>query len=976
MEITLHTENHSYDGVQRLVYINNSPDTLSEVYYHLYYEAFRPGSMMDVRDRELPHGGRLKIDRLPPELQGAVQVQSLKQQGMALNWNVEETILRAPLKQPLLPGDSTVLEMTWKTQIPKVTRRGGWMSGEGVEYSMSQWYPKMAEYDASGWHADEYVGREFYGVFGTFDVTITLPAAYVVGATGTVTNPDEVGCGYQLGAVDTIIVSPASGTGTKTWRFHAENVHDFAWVADRDYVHEITHWNDVPIHLLYRRSATRLWTDAAVWTKAMIAYFSQRFGAYSWPQFTVAMAGDGGMEYPQLIMVTGYRASTSLLNVIAHEVGHQWFYGMIGNNETEEAWIDEGLTQYLTEEATRKLFGLGDNPYTGLDSLVYPWIESPWIDLHQYYQLAVTRYEEQLSIPHDWMREDQTSSLVYYKGMSVARMLEYMMGDSLFDAAMRGFVERWRYRHPSARDFEHAMEEASGLRLDWFFNQWISTTKLLDYAIDDLASERSGDGFATTVKLSNRNEAVMPLDIVLTYEDGSTAVATVPVEEWRKPGVEFHLPRWRWVEPEYTTTFTTPKRVVRAELDTSMLLADIDRTNNIARTGLAALFPPAHVAFYKRWDIRRPFDGRPLDKYSISLRPTLWYSQADGVQLGFRGDGGYAFDRYDAGAGIYYNIKSQRVDYDFSYSTPAGALGTLAELTATAQSTDGVRRWSAGVSKRFKPHYWDTPYTLTAGLSLNHEQLVGGNYPNPVAPWDSGTFNTVRLQGKISAFSYRLFGSVALALDASVASRQEFSQLTLQASGGTSFWGLNFSSDLFAGISAGEPPAQRLFNAAGATSAAMHTNKVQRLAMNIRPEFAARNHLVMPTEGFLLSLADNDSVRYGRHLANIRVMVGNLNPFYQIVRVPLLKEIDMSVYGAAGWIFNREVQWRDLEEINLEVGAVASINPLDILLPDVIVDALHSPAPVRLSFHVPFFASSALIRDDGLKYRFAIGVTM
>jgi hypothetical protein len=973
MEITLHTEDHSYNGVQRLVYANNSPDTLREVYYHLYYEAFKPGSMMDVRDRALPHSSRFKMDKLPPEWQGAVQVQSLNQQGMVLAWNVEETILRVELKQPLLPGDSTVLEMTWKTQIPKVTRRGGWMSSEGVEYSMSQWYPKMAEYDASGWHADEYVGREFYGVYGTFDVAITLPATYVVGATGTVMNPDEVGCGYQLGAVETIIVSPAVGvgTGTKRWRFHAENVHDFAWVADRDYAHQIMRWNDKAIHLLYKRSAARLWTNAALWTEATLAYFSQRFGAYSWPQFTVAMAGDGGMEYPQLIMITGYRASASLFNVIAHEVGHQWFYGMVGNNETEEAWMDEGLTQYLSEEATRKLFGMGGNPYTGLDSLVYPWIESPWHDLQLYYQLAVTRYEEQLSIPHDWMREDQTASLVYYKGMGVARMLEYMMGDSLFDAAMQHFVERWRYRHPTARNFEHAMEEASGLRLDWFFNEWIATTKLLDYAIDDLESERSGDGFATTVKLSNRNEAVMPLDIILTYEDGSTATATVPIEEWRKPGVEFHLPRWRWVEPEYTATFTTPKRVVRAELDTSMLLADIDRTNNIARTGLAGLFPPAYVALYKRWDMRRP-----LDKYSISLRPTLWYSQADGVQLGFRGDGGYAFDRYDAVAGIYYNIKSQRFDYDFSYSTPAGALGTLAELTALAQSSDGVRRWNVGVSKRFKPHYWDTPFTLTAGLSLNHEQVVGGNYPNAVAPWESGAFNTIRLQAKISSFSYSLFGSVGVGFDASFASRKEFSQLKLQANGGATLWGLNFSSDLFAGVSAGAPPAQRLFNAAGTTSAAMHSNKVQRLAMNIRPEFAARNNLVMPTEGYLLSLAEDDSARYGRHLANIRVMVGNLNPFYHIVSVPLLKEIDMSLYGAAGWIFNREVRWRDLEDINLEAGAVASINPLDILLPDVIVDALHSPAPVRLSFYLPFFASSPLIGNDGLRYRFAIGVTM
>jgi hypothetical protein len=280
------------------------------------------------------------------------------------------------------------------------------------------------------------------------------------------------------------------------------------------------------------------------------------------------------------------------------------------------------------------------------------------------------------------------------------------------------------------------------------------------------------------------------------------------------------------------------------------------------------------------------------------------------------------------------------------------------------------------VHKQFKPWYWDTPYTLTADLSLTHEQLVGGNYPNAIAPWDSGAFNTIGLRAKISSFSYNIFGSASVGFDASFASRKEFAQWSVQASGGASFWGLNFSSDLFAGISVGDPPAQRLFNAAGATSAAMHTNRVQRLAMNIRPDFAARNHLVLPTEGFLLSLADNDSARYGRHLANIRVMVGNLNPFARIVKLPLLKEVEMSLYGAAGWVFNHDVRWSDLKDINLEAGAVASVNPLDILLPDVIVDALHSPAPVRLSFYVPFFASSPLVQDEGLRYRFAIGVTM
>ncbi len=972
MEIVMHVESHSYDGKQQLVYVNNSPDTLRHIYYHLFFEAFKPGSMMDRHDRSLPHGGVLRIGELPPEWQGSVRVESLKQEGSPLTWKIDETILDAALAQPLAPGDSTTLEMTWKTRIPRLTRRGGWMNSEGVEYSMSQWYPKLAEYDAAGWHADEYVQREFYGVYGTFDVALTLPATYVVGGSGRVVNPEEVGCGYELGAVDTLITSPASGTGMKTWRFHAENVHDFAWVADQEYAHQIARWNDVTIHLLYKRSATALWAGASTWIRELLSYYSSRFGAYSWRQFTVAMAGDGGMEYPQLIMVTGYRGASSLLNVIAHETGHQWFYAMVGNNETQEAWLDEGFTQYLTTEAERKLFNLGFNPYEGLEKIVYPWVGSSWTDARSYYQLAIAGYDEPLDTYHDWFREDLTSGLVYYKGMAVVRMMQYMFGDSLFDEAMRHYVDKWRYRHPTTRDLEQAVEEASGMKLDWFFNEWINSTKLCDYAIDALSSEPSAKGYATTITLSNRNEIVMPLDIILTYDDGSKAMANVPVEEWRKPEVEFHLPRWEWVMRDYSTTFITPKRVVRAEIDSSMLLFDIDRTNNIARTGFPeSILPASHVAWYRRWDL-----NRPMDRYSIRLRPALWYSQADGVQLGLVADGGYAFDRYNSKAGIYYNFGSKRVDYDLRYDTPIGLLGRLTKISLIGTNADGVERWGVALTKNIRPYYWDTPYTLDVGLSANHSRLIGENYPNAVAPWSSGSYNTIGVWGSIGSYSGSLHGSISTHFDAGFASASEFAQWRLRADGGLRLWGLDVGGDFFFGTSTGEPPAQLRFNAAGASSVTMHDNVVQRLAMNIRPEFAARNHLVLPGEGYLLAFAGNDSARFGKHLLNMRITVGDLNPFNRFLRVPFLKEFDLGLYGAGGWIFDRSARFSDLEDINLEAGAEVSIDLLRTFLPNVLVNALDSPAPLRLSFYLPFYAHSKLLPAEGFAYRYAIGVSM
>lgn len=971
------TDRHSYEGTQRLVYYNNSPDTITEVHYHLFYEAFKPGSMMDIRDREV-FGGGLGIGELAPDEQGSVNVGELRQDGRGVEWSVDQTVLHATLWRPVPPGDSTVLQMRWRTRIPQLTRRGGWMSREGIEFSMAQWYPKLAAYDEHGWHHDEYVGREFYGVFGAYDVAITLPARYVLGATGAVTNPDEVGCGYQLGAVDTVIF-PSGGSGTKTWRFHADSVHDFAWVADPDYVHHIGRWEDVTIHVLVAQYLNDLWRFVRPWTQSMMDYYSQRFGRYSWPQFTVAMAGDGGMEYPQLIMITGQRTPPSLAGVIAHELGHQWYYGMIANNETQEPWLDEGFTQYLTDEASREVLGtqLGDNPHTGLDRIVYPWENKRWVNTEGAYGLAIDGYDEPLCLHHDRYRERATSSLPYSRGEAVLRMLQYMFGDSLFDAAMRSYHDRWKFRQPGARDFERAMEQASGMRLDWFFNQWIGTTRDCDYAIEGLTSEPTADGYRTTIALANEGQMTMPVDLTLIYDDGSDAVANVPVENWRKPGVDFVLPRWTWVSPRYSATFTTPRRVVAAVIDTSTLLFDIDRTNNTMSGGLfGGSLGNADAAWYRRWDFRRP-----MDRYSIRLRPTLWYSLADGLQPGFVADGGYAYDRYNTKAGVYYNAKSGRVDYDLRYNSRLGMLGRLADFTLRATNADGVQLWSAGIEKTIRPMNSTGPVTQKVTAQVEREVLVGGNYPNAVAPWSPGGVNTIGLGYSIAstARNARLFGEASVNFDAAFAlngAERTFTQWRLRAVGRWQPAGITLNGELFAGALVGEPPAQRLFNAAGASSYDMHANVVHRLAMNAAPGFAARNHLILPSGGYLAGLAELPAeARLGRALVNARIRMGDLNPFRSLIPLPLLKHASVELYAAAGWLYRDAVAFDAADGPTIEAGAIASIDLLSVLLPAVVVDAIDSPSPVRLSFHAPLWTSSRLLRADGFAYRWAIGVS-
>jgi len=243
MDIDFDVKSHQFTGVQKVVYTNNSPETLKRFFYHLYLNAFQPGSMMDVRSRTIIDPDRRvgdRISKLKPDQIGYQKIISLKQDGFPLNYHVEGTILEVELAKAIAPGESSTFEMEFESQVPLQIRRNGRNSSEGVDYSMSQWYPKVCEYDYEGWHANPYVGREFHGVWGDFDVKINIDKKYVLGASGVLQNAQDIGKGYSDRKK-----RPKSKNGKVKWHFKAENVHDFVWAADTDYVVEIN------IHIQY-----------------------------------------------------------------------------------------------------------------------------------------------------------------------------------------------------------------------------------------------------------------------------------------------------------------------------------------------------------------------------------------------------------------------------------------------------------------------------------------------------------------------------------------------------------------------------------------------------------------------------------------------------------------------------------------------------------------------------------------------------
>jgi hypothetical protein len=361
IEVAMNVENYQYQGTQKLVYTNNSPDELTRVYYHLYFNAFQPGSEMDIRLQNIndPDGrmfveGKSRIAALSPNEIGYLHPTSLTQDGEKVKFNEEGTVLVVALAKPIPSGGKTTFEMNFEGQVPVQIRRSGRNNKEGVALSMSQWYPKLAEYDFEGWHADPYIAREFHGVWGDFDVKLTIDKDYIVGGTGYLQNPQEIGHGYEATGTK---VKKVKGK-TLTWHFKAPMVHDFMWAADPDYLHDTLKMENGPtLHFLYKNDLEIIenWKKLQPKTAEAMEFFSKNIGKYPYEQYSVVHGGDGGMEYAMSTLISGGRKLGSLVGVMSHEMAHSWFQFLLATNEAKHEWMDEGFTSYISTLAMNKI---------------------------------------------------------------------------------------------------------------------------------------------------------------------------------------------------------------------------------------------------------------------------------------------------------------------------------------------------------------------------------------------------------------------------------------------------------------------------------------------------------------------------------------------------------------------------------------------------------------------------------------------
>jgi len=602
MDVTVDATNNTFNGKQKLEYTNNSSDTLRVLYYHLYWNAFQPGSMMDARSQQLGNKSvtgrpdwdqRVKdrIAALEPNQIGYQKVSNLKVNGVPQKTTEYETILKVDLTKPILPKSKALIELDFEAQVPIQIRRSGRDNAEGVRFSMAQWYPKLCEYDRSGWHPTPYVAREFYGVWGDYEVNIKIDSAYTVAATGYLQNPQEIGHGYQSASLPLNL----SKEKIYTWKFKAPNVHDFVWAADPEYIHHTKQVRKgLVLHSFYKINAQLLakqyeslparlreritqneyirnykteWDSVLVLAAKAIPYMDAHFGEYPYKQYSFIQGGDGGMEYPMATLLKGAGRG-----VVIHEWMHSWYQMMLGTNESLYPWMDEGFTSFGEANVNNYL----DN---NKDSLPHKDAYNAII------ALSKTTYNEPLTTHSDQYSSNAAYSInAYSKGEVFLEQLGYIVGANVRDSILIKYFNTWKFKHPDVIDFIRVAEKTSGIQLDWYKDFYVNTTKTIDYAIDSLWEDMG----KMKIRFKNNGSMPMPLDVELTFKDGSKQIAYIPQylmfgsKQNETPSLKRTVGEpWKWTHPTYTITIDRHLvELKKVEIDPLQRMADTVRSNN------------------------------------------------------------------------------------------------------------------------------------------------------------------------------------------------------------------------------------------------------------------------------------------------------------------------------------------------------------------------------------------------------------
>ena len=635
IEVRLNDNCHELSAFERVDYCNNSTDTLQFLYFHLWPNAYSTNKT-DLAKQLFTKFGKVKLFN-QPELNGRIDSLDFKVNKKEVSWHLlpnQPDICKLILNEPLYPGHTITITTPFHVVIPKgVTSRLGHI---GQSYQISQWYPKPAVYDKKGWHEMPYLDQgEFYSEFGNFDVKITLPANYIVAATGNLQNVDELAMLDQM-AKDTSWIKttkkenvsfPVSSQRTKTLHFQQSNVHDFAWFADKRFHvlkskvllprsgKEVTTW------LMFTNQQSKLWKNALPYINHAILDFSEWIGDYPYSNFTAvqsALNAGLGMEYPGITVIGLTKDAYTLDRVIAHEAAHNWFYGALGFNERRYPYLDEGITtayesrymkkwyphkmlweKYLKNERQAKFFHVEQLPEQQL--LELEWLVSARNNMEQPVNCSSTQFSEM-----------NYGLMLYNKAPLGFNYLRAYLGNDVFDGAMRNFYINWKNKHPQPEDLKRGFEAIANKNLSWFFDDLMGTTKQLDYQMIRYEKDK--------LLIKNVGELVSPLVITALNKD------SIVYEKWVDG---FEGQKWITVSDKDITEF---------KIDANHVMPELYRLNNNVRTH--GVFPRA--------DAVQPqllLSLENTEKHPLMYVPAVNWNREDGFMLGVALHNGFAIPK-------------------------------------------------------------------------------------------------------------------------------------------------------------------------------------------------------------------------------------------------------------------------------------------------------------------------------------------
>jgi hypothetical protein len=900
IKVRLDTRLSFLHGQERLWYWNNSPDTLDFVWIHLYPNAYRNRSTVYGRELEREQQydfsfvrkndlGYIDINNLRVDEEAVGESSKLREDGDT------ETEMKVNLPQALAPGDSVLLELGFDVKIPAFFSR---MGHKGEHYVISQWYPKMVVYDqeslAGGqrpgtqgqWHPDGYhaIG-EFYGEFGTFDVAITVPSEMVVGATGNLIQ--GLGVGGQ-GSVDPdsevawMKLSPKNRPrppdSPKTLLFHAENVHDFCWVADPGFTLKQEHFGAVVINVLARTGDERKWKDVPLYALQALQHYTSRYGPYPYPQFTVADAGltaGSGMEYPNLVVIAAPSIpfSRALEEVVAHETGHQWFYGMLGSNELAEPWLDEGITTFAEMRYFDEVHGVRGNLIDLSCASRLPWdVNDRYLQQIAYHVTATNGWLKPMLTPaYEFVNEPIAYSGVDYAEAGLMMgMLRKMVGDTCFDRIMQTYVERFRFHHPHSADFVAVAEEVSGQSLSWFFDQWLNSGKSCDYQVSRVAGSR--------VRVQRLGGIRMPVEVRARLRDGSLKTL---------------------VCPDTGGVLDFGSGVAHVEIDPDEKLLETNRWNN---------FYPYKV------EVKPVFDVPSFDSYQMFYGPYAWFDLYHGFQLGpwMMGrrlvDYGPLHGEHQWIASTLYRTNLKDFQANLSYTTPLTFVSDRLKFDMRSNYSDV----DVGVGADLTYHVGRVLGAPNADLKLGYRftELHSLRFLDPL-DFVLDTIGLLAWSADYSHLSRNLQGNAGFraALASSVfGSRSDYYRVNAEA---TEVWrisrDLRLQARFFAGASGGNIPLQQQFFLSGS----LEGTEAAPLNWSYLGDIASQEHWHIEGDANLVGYAgEHVKGRYAGAM-NLRLRVPYVSPFFDIGNVgnsisaltPSQLRMDAGVRVAVGPIY-------------------------------------------------------------------------